>query len=117
MGASRGLSNVRCRHEENQQAGARRFGEKALAGAARLLTKMSQKHDSETQRQIGGPPGAFAALAEISLFDALASRRDSTPTTPPPTTKYKKTPAPKASGASVDFSPSDSAAEEDWLLG
>jgi hypothetical protein len=59
-----------------------------------VLTKMSPKHDSETQRQYGGAqvaPGFSLRISPISLRD---DRRKITPATGWPANSYKKTLAP-----------------------
>jgi hypothetical protein len=81
------------------------------------LTKMSPKRDSETERDFRRIQSAAGVSHNLSPFSHPDPRLKFTLATIHPTNSYKKTPAPMASRASVNFSRLDFEAEDDWLPG
>ena len=90
-----------------------------ISGPARirggLLTKMSRRGDSETQRRFRGAISAGGGSLEFSLFTRRGGRRKTAPATAPQLRTYKTAPAPPGPRASVNISARDSWAERGWL--
>jgi hypothetical protein len=82
-----------------------------------LLTKMSRRGDSETQRRFRGAISAGGGSLEFSLFTRRDGRRKTAPATAPQLRTYKTAPAPPGPRASVNISARDFWAEKGWLPG
>ena len=80
-----------------------------------LLTKMSRRGDSETQRRFRGAISAGGGSLEFSLFTRRGGRRKTAPATAPQLRTYKTAPAPPGPRASVNISARDFWAEKGWL--